>query len=234
MLEVSLLILIATLPVVFLLGYFWHRDRGDPEPIALMRKVFLMGCVVILPIAAVEFLIQTLFLGIFPGVPWWYWFIMPFFFVALPEEFGKLWVVKKFAYSKPKFNEIMDGITYCVLASMGFALFENIIYTFQYGTGTGILRAFTAIPAHALMSGLMGFYVGHAKHMKTPAEEKKMLKKALWIGVLFHGLYDFLLMSGITYLILMVFPLLFYMATQLNHAIRLAHANRKEEELDFI
>lgn len=234
MTEITLLLLIATLPVLILLGYFWHRDRGDPEPLALMRKIFLLGCLVILPVGAVEFVIQYGVLSLFPNTPWWYWFIMPFFFVALPEEFGKLWIVKRFVYSHPKFNEYMDGITYCILASLGFAMFENIIYTFQYGTGTGILRAFTAVPAHALISGIMGYYLGHAKHAKNPLLEKKLLRKALWIGVLFHGLYDFLLMSGIPYLILMAFPLIFYMGTQLNHAIRLATAQRKTaEELEF-
>ena len=54
------------------------------------------------------------------------------------------------------------------------------------------------------------------------------------MGVLFHGLYDFLLMSAIPYLMLLIFPLLLYMANQLHQGIRLANANRQlAEELEY-
>lgn len=232
--ELLVQLLVASLPVFFLLLYFWYKDRGEAEPLQLMRRIFILGILVIIPVAGAEFLLQSAFLSFFKEVPWWFWFISPFLFVALPEEFGKMWMVKKVAYYHPKFNELMDGITYCIIASMGFAVFENVMYTLQYGTATGMLRAFTAVPAHALFSGLMGFYMGYARFAKTPQEEKHMLRKALFMGVLFHGLYDFLLMSGILYLMLLIFPLLLYMATQLHQGIRLANANRQlAEELEY-
>lgn len=225
-------IVVAGLPVFGLLYYFWHRDKGEKEPVRLMRKVFLWGVLAIVPVAIMEF-------AIFYGVslawtvpPLWIGILIPFIFVALPEEYFKLWVVKKKAYNEKKFNEIMDGVTYCILASMGFALFENIMYIFQYGVETGILRAFTAVPAHALFSGLMGTYIGRAKFAKDPQQEKILFRKGLMAGVFFHGLYDFLLMSGVPYLIALVFPLLFYMSTQLHFAIRLANAKRAEA-LDY-
>ena len=232
--ELLVPISVASLPVFILLIYFWYKDRGEAEPLELMRRIFILGILVILPVAAVEFFVQSAFLSFFEEVPWWFWFISPFFFVALPEEFGKFWVVKKVAYHHPKFNELMDGISYCVIASMGFAVFENVSYTLQYGTEVAMFRAFTAVPAHALFSGLMGFYMGYAKFAKTPQEEKHMLRKALFMGVFFHGLYDFLLMSGILYLILLIFPLLLYMANQLHQGIRLANAQRTQEELEYL
>lgn len=225
---------IAGLPVFALLIYFWYRDRGDHEPLQLLRRVFILGILVIMPVAAVEMALQNLMLLVFPEPPLWLLLLYPFLFIALPEEAGKLWIVKKLAYKHPKFNELMDGITYCIVASMGFAMFENVMYTLQYGDGTGFLRAFTAVPAHALFSGLMGFYLGYAKIAKTPQDEKRLIRKALLVGVVFHGIYDLLLMTGIAYLAYLILPLLLYMAVQINMGIRLVHANRTQEELEYI
>ncbi len=224
-----LTILVATLPVAALLWYFWHRDKGEKEPMKLMQKVFLWGILVIVPVVIVEIFLGEVayMLGIEFNMV--YLALMPFLVVALPEELGKLWVVKRKAYDHNKFNEIMDGITYCILASMGFAVFENIMYTFQYGIETGILRAFTAVPAHALFSGIMGYYIGHAKFTKGKKKIKNLFWKGLAAGVFFHGLYDFLLMSGIPLLILLVIPLLIYMWWILNRAIKQANSGVLKE-----
>lgn len=214
---------IATLPIVALLYYFWHKDKGEKEPLPLLRKVFFYGILVIFPVAAFEVAADIAVYSIWPEPPALYWLAMPFLLVALPEEYAKLHVVNKVAYNHHKFNELMDGISYCIVASMGFAAFENIIYTFEYGVGTGILRAFTAVPAHAMFSGIMGYYIGLAKFTKKPAQVKVLFKRGLIAGVIFHGLYDFLLMSGIPILILLVIPLLIYMWVKLHKVIRLAH-----------
>lgn len=218
-----LMMVIATLPVFALLYYFWHRDKGEKEPMKLMRKVFFWGVAVIVPVGFIEAGIDTLAFDLFGQPPLFYFLIMPFIFVALPEEFAKFLVVKKVAYDHHKFNEIMDGITYAVLASMGFAILENIMYTINYGLEVGLLRAFTAVPAHALFSGIMGYYIGLAKFQKNKKLEKKLLKQGLFAAVFFHGLYDFLLMSNVFLLAILIFPLIGYMATILHNAINQAH-----------
>lgn len=220
---ILLTILVATLPVVGLLYYFYRKDKGEKEPLPLMRDVFIWGILAIFPVIVVEIILQGVGYVIWPESTLVYAIVLPFLMVALPEEYAKLHVVKKVAYEHGKFNEIMDGITYCIIASMGFAVFENIMYTFQYGVGIGIMRAFTAVPAHALFSGIMGYYIGVAKFTKDKEQVKKLFNKGLWMGVLFHGLYDFLLMSGVPELILLVFPLLIYMWFELHSLIKKAH-----------
>lgn len=56
---------------------------------------------------------------------------------------------------------------YAVMVSMGFAATENIIYVVQGGYVTGILRAFTAVPAHATFGILMGYFMGIANSLIT-------------------------------------------------------------------
>jgi RsiW-degrading membrane proteinase PrsW (M82 family) len=219
---ILLTLAISTLPVAALLYYFHSKDRGEKEPFPLMRDVFIWGILAVFPVIVVEMIFQVGAYAIWKNPPNWYWLAMPFLFIALPEEFAKLQVVRKVAFNKSKFNEVMDGIMYCVIASLGFAVLENVMYTFSYGIEIGILRGFTAVPAHALFSGIMGYYIGMAKFKKTPVEVEKLFSKGLWLAILFHGLYDFLLMSGMVPLMLSVFPLLLFMWIRLHSLIKQA------------
>ena len=76
------------------------------------------------------------------------------------------------------------------MVSMGFAATENIFYVMESGYETALLRAFTAVPAHATFGILMGFYMGKAKF----SNNKSVLNLAgLLLAILFHGAYDFFL-----------------------------------------
>uniref|UniRef100_A0A7V1EHM3 PrsW family intramembrane metalloprotease n=1 Tax=candidate division WOR-3 bacterium TaxID=2052148 RepID=A0A7V1EHM3_UNCW3 len=102
-------------------------------------------------------------------------------------------VVKFSIYKNIEFDEVMDGIVYCVASSLGFATIENIFYVFEYGVGTGILRAFLSVPGHALFGALMGYYIGRAKFDKP--NEKRLITLGLLFAILTHGIFDFLLFT---------------------------------------
>ena len=76
------------------------------------------------------------------------------------------------------------------MVSMGFATLENVLYVFQHGVSTGILRAFTAVPAHATFAILMGYFMGKAKFSKNRIVSNLT---GLLFATLFHGAYDFFL-----------------------------------------
>lgn len=71
------------------------------------------------------------------------------------------------------------------------------------------MRAFTAVPFHAVNGVIMGYYLGLAKF--TPENRKDYIKKALLIPFLFHGFYDFCLMVGYGIFILIWIPFLIYL-----------------------
>jgi RsiW-degrading membrane proteinase PrsW (M82 family) len=75
------------------------------------------------------------------------------------------------------------------MVSMGFACIENILYVFQQGYVTGILRIFTAIPAHATFAVIMGYFLGRAKFTKSNNIVFSII--ALAAATIFHGLYDY-------------------------------------------
>ena len=74
----------------------------------------------------------------------------------------------------------MDGITYCIIASMGFAMLENVVYTFEFGIGIGILRAFTAVRRRPFLRN-HGLLLGSPNSPKT--SDVKLMRKGLFAGV---------------------------------------------------
>uniref|UniRef100_A0A7C4TE50 PrsW family intramembrane metalloprotease n=1 Tax=candidate division WOR-3 bacterium TaxID=2052148 RepID=A0A7C4TE50_UNCW3 len=57
-------------------------------------------------------------------------------------------------------------LNYLNFRHLGVLAFRHLLYefcVFQYGLGTGILRAFLSVPGHAFFGALMGYYIGQAK-----------------------------------------------------------------------
>ncbi len=140
-------------------------------------------------------IIEGLFAPIFDSIPYNILnaFLTAFALVAPTEEVLKFLAIKLSIYNNVEFDEVMDGIVYCVASSLGFATIENIFYVFKYGIGTGFLRAFLSVPAHAFFGALMGYYIGKAKLDKP--REKNLIFKGVLFAILAHGLFDFLLFT---------------------------------------
>ena len=181
------LLLLAVAPVFTIIIYIYFQDKYEKEPSGLLILNFLFGAIVSIIIVTVLYLITGRLIPITDEFSIWQQFVQAFFVVALAEEFSKYVIVKYFAQPKKAFNEPYDGIIYAVMVSMGFACTENIMYVLQGGFETAILRAFTAVPAHATFGILMGFYMGKAKF----SNNRIMLNiTGLFLAVLFHGAYD--------------------------------------------
>jgi RsiW-degrading membrane proteinase PrsW (M82 family) len=118
-------------------------------------------------------------------------FFNAFFKVALIEEFSKFVFVRFILFYNKNFNEPFDGIVYAIMVSMGFATLENVVYVYQYGMATGVMRMFTAVPAHATFAILMGFFLGKAKFTHRRVFLFSFL--ALLAAAVFHGSYDYFL-----------------------------------------
>ena len=70
---------------------------------------------------------------------------------------------------------------------------ENIIYVFEHGMETAILRAVLAIPAHGFFGVAMGYFFALAKFSGRQFRQKNLVL-CLLIPILLHGVYDFALM----------------------------------------
>ncbi len=120
-----------------------------------------------------------------------------------------LWI---FFWRNRNFNEKFDGIVYAVFITLGFAGIENILYVFQGGYSVGIMRALTAVPAHALFGIMMGYNFGLARFSEK--YQGINLFAAFAIPFIAHGAYDFLLMGNSQFLMAVFIPVfIFYWIT---------------------
>ncbi|MBL0741730.1 PrsW family glutamic-type intramembrane protease [Chryseolinea lacunae] len=185
--NVLTLLALALAPGCAIMLYIYLKDKHEREPIGLLALSFGYGLLSVLVTLFISFPVDSFLLLKENDVV--QQFFNAFFKVALIEEFSKFIFVRFILYNNKNFNEPFDGIVYAVMVSMGFATLENIIYVFQYGFATGVLRVFTAVPAHATFAVLMGFFLGKAKFSKRHGLLLSAL--ALFAAALFHGAYDY-------------------------------------------
>ncbi|TYA71645.1 PrsW family intramembrane metalloprotease [Seonamhaeicola marinus] len=184
------LLLFAVAPVFIIILYIYYKDKYEKEPKRLLFYNFLLGAVVSIIITTLLYYIFDIILPLQNETSVFQQFVKAFFVVGLCEEFSKYVIVRYYAQKNAEFNEPFDGIVYAVMVSMGFAATENIFYVLEGGIQTAILRAFTAVPAHATFGILMGYYMGKAKFSKN----KTILNlSGLFLAIIFHGAYDFFL-----------------------------------------
>lgn len=185
---------IALAPVVVIFSMVFMLDRYEREPLKYLIFSFVFGVVIAFPVVLVELYLQKLISPDLIVNPVLFTALSAGFVVALPEELFKFIILRLYCYPKEAFNEPYDGIMYAVAVSMGFAAIENVLYTFEYGLGTGFLRMFTAVPAHAAFAHFMGYFVGSAKFKPGRIKRTGLMILGLAMAVLTHGLYDFFLM----------------------------------------
>ncbi len=184
------LLLLAIAPVFVIIVYVYTRDKYEKEPGSFLFKNFLLGAIVSIVVTTIIYVVIDQFLPLNDKQSIIQQFIKAFFVVGLTEEFSKYIMVRYYAQPNKEFNEPYDGIIYAVMVSMGFAATENIIYVLQGGVHTALIRAFTAVPAHATFAILMGYFMGKAKFSKNRI---RLNLTGLLLAALFHGAYDFFL-----------------------------------------
>lgn len=189
--EFILLIGLALAPGAFIGFFVWFKDHYEREPFKKLFICFLLGIISAVPAVLLSILLNKLFAVNFNSLL--SVAIYAFITVAFAEEVAKFLFLKLYAFKQKEFNEPFDGIVYGVSISLGFAGIENILYVIEGGTQVGLLRMFTAVPAHASFGIMMGYYFGLAwQHKKKSLHYQT---KGLLIAILLHGLYDFFLMQ---------------------------------------
>ena len=207
------LLLISVAPIAIILFYVYYRDKYEKEPIRLLIKGLLAGMIITIPVIFAEQAVSS-FYPLFLRGQIGYAFGDAFLVAGLCEEAFKLLAVYLLVWKNPNFNERFDGIVYAVFVSLGFALVENILYVFSNGMSTGISRAFTAVPAHAMFGIMMGYYLGLAKF--SDQKKQGLFVLAFLVPFFFHGVYDFILMVNIQWVLLFFFPFLIYLMYKTN------------------
>lgn len=182
-----LLALTGALPAVAAMLYVDRLDRKRPEPPWSLRRVALGGVASVFACALVE-----------EGVLWGLSgkgigreILRAFVGVAAVEEMAKMLCIRWLVWSRPEFDERMDGVVYGSRAGLGFALAENVLYLLDARTGLAfagmyVARGLLTVPMHAVTGALIGYF---AAYRRFDRRGPGMLG-GLAIAVLLHGAFD--------------------------------------------
>ncbi len=189
------LLVAAILPVVILLFIVYRSDAIEKEPPKLLWKVFVWGALSIISACILGIILESVF-GLFLEEDSVLFIALDnFVATALIEEGGKLFATKHVTWKSPEFNYTFDGMVYAIVAALGFACVENIVYVLEEGDiYTAFSRGILAVPGHCVDAVFMGFYYGRARKRQLQGDRKgaaKNLKLALLVPTLTHGFYDF-------------------------------------------
>lgn len=189
------------LPSIIWLLFFLRKDI-HPEPKKKVVKIFFWGILITLPAIFIERGIFEIFSKFdLPQI------LNIFFGIALVEETLKYLVVREEVISDPDFDEPLDAMLYMIIAALGFAALENLLFFFSpeifllsFGEVL-ILASFRFITAtflHALCSGLVGYFL--AWSFFKIRNKTLLIITGLGAATILHGLYNFSLITRKGYL----------------------------------
>ncbi|MBQ8965399.1 PrsW family glutamic-type intramembrane protease [Ruminococcus sp.] len=197
------LLMIAVLPTFVIFAIVIKNARAAKEPFKKIAKVFGISVASTIVAIILEALGDALLDAVFKSMGLQshsvLWILAECFFViALVEEGCKYFSFKLMIFQDRAFDNTYDGVIYGAASALGFATLENILYVFQTGFGTGILRAVLSVPLHACTGIYMGYKFGISKYNKYNdiRENKNPQRLAYVVAVVIHALYDFFAMGS--------------------------------------
>ena len=196
------LLLITILPSILIIIFFVNSDRFK-EPTSEILKVFFYGILITIP----AYFLNSFFASILYQTKLHHSLIGSFFTAAPIEEGLKLAVMYYLVFKMKDFNEPLDGIVYGVSASLGFATLENFYYVYvlsdTFNTSAmslAALRAFSAIPAHAVFGIFMGYFFMKYAFIKKGDN----LIFAFVVPFALHGCYNLFVYSNFLVAIILI------------------------------
>ena len=172
----------AAIPAVLWLGFFYLMDRHEPEPKQLVAGVCVLGALIAGPLA--DFVQYQAVPPVALTVPGLSAFsvdrvIHAVLVVGLSQEMCKYAVVRYTIYMSREFDEPMDGIVYMMACGTGFAVWVNYHrlsgQNHEVYLSIGAAQAVVTTLAHASFAGLLGYVMGRAKFSRRSAPIRGIL-----------------------------------------------------------
>ncbi len=190
----DLVLIVSFIPglIICLLGYLFIEKKTKESLITIIIS-FLVGVVISFIAFYFE---QFLFESDFSSTSNFFTVSKEaFLWVALPEELLKFIALFFICYFSKSLDRPSDVILYSLFISMGFATIENVLYGYVYGIETSLIRAFTAIPAHATFGIFMGIIFAAYHFRITKYRKWVIILFAVFFVVIIHGIYDFFILQ---------------------------------------
>lgn len=180
--------------------FMFRRDQGAREPSWALLMAFAVGMVAVAVALGLELVLVQDVPAAAPGYqPPLHEVLSASLRIAVIEELAKCLPLIVLLYRRKFFNEHTDGVVYFALAGLGFGLPENILYTLQYGTETGVMRLLLTPLFHAAMTGLVGYGL---TRVKLDGKSWWWAAGSVLLAVIIHTAYDVGMFSGRPLLVL--------------------------------
>lgn len=196
----------AILPVPLLVSSFIWLDRYEPEPTRYLIFCFSWGAAVA---TAVALAVNTGFAELFD------WLGLPDALVAvlvapfIEESMKVLGPLLLLWRRRGEWSGITDGIVYCGLSALGFAMVENVLYlgghgyaagADEYGPATGLQNLFLIFIvrilltgfAHPLFTSMAGIGLGIAARSGDRTVRRLAPIGGLVLAMMLHGIFNLL------------------------------------------
>jgi protease PrsW len=183
-----LAVVMAAIPAMFWLGFFYLMDRHEPEPKPLVVGVCVLGALVAAPLA--DFVqyqaVPPVALEVHGLAAWSADRIVYAILIqGLAQEVCKYAAVRYTIYLSREFDEPMDGIVYMMACGTGFAVWVNYHTLARQGhsviLSTAAAQAVVTTLAHASFAGTLGYVMGRVKFSRRSAPVRGTL---LLLGLL--------------------------------------------------
>jgi len=190
--KIAFCFLLALIPALAWGIIFYRKSPKDKK---VVLATFIGGCLTVFPIVLYQMsLEQELDLGLFTirfrdmlsffgamrTENLYKSVVLTYVFVGVLEEVVKHLIIK--VLDDDKLQSVDDSIELSIVAALGFAFVENIMYFLSIWNSSGfnalilpfIFRSVFSTFAHVLFSGVFGYYygVGHFAHPILQREEK--------------------------------------------------------------
>lgn len=188
--EHLIFIAIAALPALIWIYIFFRHQKENK---LLTAVTFLAGMLAVIPIfifqheiSRIEDFIPTIGLSVFVVI------LFTGIWVGLYEETAKHWVVKM--VDRKLFKNIDDAILLSIVAALGFAFIENVLYFYSIWNNPAIenfwfyflFRSVGSMFVHILASGIFGYYYGLAHFAKPVLQDKLAEGRKFFFTKWFH------------------------------------------------
>jgi RsiW-degrading membrane proteinase PrsW (M82 family) len=184
-------LILALVPALIWLGFFYRRDRREPEPRRMVLGVFVLGALVagaiVIPLLREVVRVDDWRVG----SPWLQ-LVVAVLVVGVIEEVAKYATLRFSVYDSSEFDERADGVVYGTAVGLGVATALNLSFvTMAGGTdlGSGAIRIVVTTLAHASFGGVIGYFLARQKLEARPIW---WMPLGVAIAALLDGVFVFL------------------------------------------
>ncbi len=183
-------LVMALVPALIWLVFFYLQDRLEPEPKRYVVGIFIMGALLASAVGIPlvndlfrvrEWLYDSPLVQLAGGI----------LVVGFIQEFLKYAAVRYTLFHSPEFDERIDGVIYGTAVGLGYATMLNIQYVLSNAgvdLSVGVIRMVITALAQASFAGIVGYFLAQDKFEGKPVW---WMPCGLALAAVLNGLFIF-------------------------------------------